>query len=78
MFTARTMGFPLRRSIAATSWSEAVRPVRMSVKKTMTVAVSMAVRAWSRMNSRIWLSVRGSMPPVSTRVKDRPHQSDSP
>ena len=78
MFTASTMGLPLRSSILATSWSEAVRPVRTSVRKMMTVALSMAIWACSRMKDRIWSSVRGSMPPVSIRVKDRPFQSVSP
>ena len=36
---------PINTPVLCTSWSEAVRPVRISVKKTMTVAVSMAVRA---------------------------------
>ena len=72
------MGLPLRSSMDATSWSAAVRPVRMSQRKTMTVAFSMAISACWRMKFRIWLSLRGSMPPVSMRVNFRPHQSLSP
>ena len=59
----------------ATSLSAAVTPVRMSVTSTTTVAVSMAICACSRMKSRISLSVEGSMPPVSTMSKVRPHHS---
>lgn len=44
----------------------------------MTVAFSMAIWACSRMKVNIWLSVRGSMPPVSTSVNLRPHHSHSP
>ena len=71
LFTARTTGFPERRSIFATSWSEAVMPVLMSQTKTITVAVPMAISACSRMKERIWSSVPGSMPPVSTMSKTR-------
>ena len=62
----------------ATSWSEAVMPVLMSVTNTITVALSMAIWACSRIKARIWLSVLGSMPPVSTSVNFRPHHSLSP
>ena len=44
----------------------------------MTVAFSMAISACWRMKFKIWLSLRGSMPPVSMRVNFRPHQSLSP
>ena len=43
----------------------------MSHTKTMTVAVEMAISACSRMKARIWSSVPGSMPPVSTISKVR-------
>jgi len=72
------MGFLDRWSIPATSWSAAVIPVLMSVTRTMTVALSMAIWACWRMKARISLSVLGSMPPVSTRVNLRPFQSLSP
>ena len=75
MFTARTTGFRERWSIPATSWSAAVMPVRMSHTNTMTVAAAMAISACSRMKDRIWSSVPGSMPPVSTRSKVRPRHS---
>ena len=62
---------PERSSILATSWSEAVIPVLMSQTKTITVAAPMAISACSRMKERIWSSVPGSMPPVSTMSKTR-------
>ena len=71
LFTASTTGLPERRSMLATSWSEAVMPVFTSHTKTMTVALAMAISACSRMKDRIWSSVPGSMPPVSTRSKTR-------
>ena len=37
----------------------------------MTVALAMAISACSRMKDRIWSSVPGSMPPVSTSSKTR-------
>ena len=40
--------------------------VSNSQTKTITVAVPMAISACSRMKERIWSSVPGSMPPVST------------
>ena len=75
LFTASTTGFRDRWSIPATSWSAAVMPVRMSQTNTITVAAAMAISACSRMKDRIWLSVPGSMPPVSTRSKVRPRHS---
>ena len=77
MFTASTTGFPERRSIFATSWSEAVRPVLMSQTKIITVAFWMAISACSRMKLNISLSVPGSMPPVSTRSNFRLRHSAS-
>ena len=71
LFTASTTGLPERRSILATSWSEAVMPVLMSHTKTITVAVEMAISACSRITARIWSSVPGSMPPVSTMSNTR-------
>ncbi len=77
MFTASTTGLPERWSIPATSWSAAVMPVLMSHTKTITVAEEMAISACSRMKDKIWSSVPGSMPPVSTRSKVRPRHSAS-
>ena len=77
LFTARMTGFRERRSMLATSWSEAVRPVLMSHRKTMTVAFWMAISACLRMKERISVVVPGSMPPVSTMSKVRPRHSHS-
>ena len=46
-------------------------PVLMSHTKTITVAVEMAISACSRIKARIWSSVPGSMPPVSTMSNTR-------
>ena len=53
-------------------------PARTSVTIMITSATSMAISAWRRINSSIWLSVDGSMPPVSIRSKVRPFQSHRP
>ena len=58
-----------------TSWSAAVIPVRISHTKMMTVAEAMAISACSRINDKIWSSVPGSMPPVSTKSNVRPRHS---
>ena len=55
----------------ATSWSAAVMPVLTSQTKTTTVAVWIAISACSRMKERIWSSVPGSIPPVSTMSNTR-------
>ena len=43
----------------------------------MTVAFWMAISACLRMKLRISVSADGSMPPVSTMLKERPHHSHS-
>ena len=77
MFTARIPGFRARSSRLATSWSAAVRPVFTSHRKTITVALAMAISACFRIKDRISVVVPGSMPPVSTMSKVRPRHSHS-
>ena len=78
MLTARATGFPDLRSMVATSSSAAVTPLRTSTTMMMASASSIPISAWRRINRSISLSLLGSMPPVSTREKVRPHHSQSP
>ena len=78
LLTQRTIGLPLRCSMAAISLSVATTPERRSVTSTITSAASIASWACVRICARITSFVFGSMPPVSTRENLRLRHSLSP
>ena len=78
LFTHKTTGLPLFCSMAATSLSDAVTPLLISVTKIMALAVSIASSACAFIFLRIISSVFGSIPPVSTTMNFLPHHSASP